>query len=134
MVHLRSILSLLALGSVVVKSPVPDRLIKKIACVLGMVFLCSMLIGALLLAASVYGYNYLVAQGYEPMESGVYVLCGMLALIVLAVSVTAQYADSALDELKASLKKSVPLTTHLTNEVGSIVEAFFKGLMDPPKR
>ena len=130
MPSLRSILSLLALGSVIVESPVPKRLIQKALYMLGMIVFICISVGAFLLAAIIYGYQALVEHGYQPLEAGLYLLGGMAVLVIIAIISSISAGRQLVEEMKFGIKKSVPLTTHLTNEVSSVAEAFIRGLIN----
>lgn len=130
MPSLKSILGLLALGSVMVDNPIPERLIKKVACVVMMIVFSCILVGALLLAAIIYGYQALVDHGYSNMEAGLYIVGGLAALAAISVGMSVGSFRTLLVEFKTGLKKNVPLTTHLTTEATNIAEAFLNGLLN----
>jgi len=133
MPSLRSILSLLALGSVMVENPIPELLIKKAACVIGMIVFSCVMVGALLLAAIIYGYQAMLEHGYSPMQAGLYITGGLFVVSFISVMCSMSSAEKLMGELKGSLKKNVPLTTHLGNEASNLVEAFIAGFMNRPK-
>lgn len=127
MLSIRSILNLLALGSVVVDKPISERLVKKIVYTLGLVVLACMLVGALLFAAVFYGYHYMIEEGYDPMQSVLYVLGGLALVGVGVITVALNSVYQLINEVKGSMRQSVPLPTHLLTEATNVIEGFFKG-------
>lgn len=133
MPSLKTLFSLLALGSVMVDNPLPERLIKKVVCVVVMIVFSCIVVGALLLAAIIYGYQAMLDHGYTAMQAGMYITGGLAAIAAVSVALSVSEAKKMLIELKSSLKKNVPLPTHLANEATNIAEAFLNGLLNRNK-
>jgi hypothetical protein len=130
MPSLRSILSLLALGSVMVDNPFPQHLIAKAIRVVALVILASMLVGAFILTLVACGYKQMIVHGITEADAMLYTL-GIVFLIAVAVIMMAYNGtNNLLAEVKANIKKPIPLTTHLTNQAGNVVEAFIVGFLD----
>jgi hypothetical protein len=129
MPSLRSILSLLALGSVMVDNPMPQRVLARAVRVVALVILASMLFAALLLTVLACGYKEMISRGVAEANAMWYVL-GIIFVIAAGVIIAACNATKGLlDEVKATVKKPIPLTEHLTQQAGNVVEAFVSGFL-----
>ena len=125
----KSILSLLALGSVMVDNPMPERLVANALRVVALVIVSSMLTGALLLAVIAYFYKLMIANGVEELYAALYIVGAIAAITGGMVAYTINRSKNLLQVVKSSVKKPVPLTTHLTNQAGSVAEAFLRGFI-----
>lgn len=133
MFNLKSIFSLLALGSVMVDNPLPQRIISKLLWVIALVVVSSILVGALLLAAIICGYEQLVAHGIPQLDAALYMIAGLLALAGTAIVSTNCYVKKLLNDVRANFKRPMPLTSHLTSQAGSIFDSFVDGFMNRNK-
>lgn len=130
MPSLKTLLSLLAVGSVMIDNPLPKRIVSKVVCAVAAVFISTVMIGALLLALTVYAYQTMVlVHGFAPLEASLYILgvISVLTLIALIFAVCA--VKKVVKVIPRSIKKNVPITTHLGNEAVTVVQAFLNGVM-----
>lgn len=126
---IRTILSLLAAGTVMVDSPLPKRLVNKVVHVVAAVVLSAVLVGALLFATTVYVYQLMVTTyGLAPMDAVLYLLVAIALLTAAAVICTTLCVRNLVDAVPRSIKKNIPIASHLGNEVTQVAQAFFRGL------
>lgn len=130
MINLKSILSLLALGSVMVDNPLPQRIVSRFLWGVALVVLSSILIGALLLAGVVLGYQQLVNHGYPETQALLYIIGGIAALVLVGVIATSCLVKRLLNDLRTNIRRPVPLTSHLGSQASSIFESFVDGLLN----
>lgn len=130
---IRTIMNILALGSVMVDNPKPRRMIKRALCVVGLVILSAMLVGALLLTAIAYIYQLFLTNGFLPIEAGIYVFAIVFALTILFIGITIHCSKNLLSDVNENSRKPVPLTTHLGVQAGNVIEAFVDGILKRPR-
>jgi len=129
MPSLRSIFSLLALGSVMVDNPMPQRILARAIRVAAFVILGSMLTGAFLLAIIAFIYKAMVSHGIPETDAMLYIL-GIIFIVMVGVIITAYNATNhLLDEVKVGLKKPMPITEHLGGQAGTIIDSFVRGFL-----
>lgn len=126
---LKSLLSLLAMGSVMIEDPVPQNLVSKVLRTVALVVVTSVLFVALLLTGFVSLYHYLLSLNIPELDASLYIMGGIAALTAIAGLITVRQACCLKQSLRHSIKKPVPLTSHLTDEVTTVVKSFFNGLM-----
>lgn len=130
MFSIKTILSLLAAGTVMIDSPLPRRVVSKVVYVVAAVVISAILVGALLLAATLYVYQLLITSyGLAPMQASLYIIAVMTILSVIAIVFAAISIRNLAEAIPRSLKKNVPLASHLGNEAAVVAQAFFRGLM-----
>lgn len=135
MLNFRTILGLIAAGSVMVDNPLPKKIISKVICVVASVVLSAVMIGALLLAGIMYAYQLMtVRYDFGSLEASLYIVGAMGLLSTIAVIFVVCSIRKLVDALPKSLKKNVPLTTHLGNEATQVVQSFINGLMGKTER
>lgn len=129
MPSIKSILSILALGSVMVDNPMPHRVLGNALRVVALVIVSAMLAGALLLAIIAYFYKLMLANGINELYATGYIVGAIAFLSVGVIAYTINRSKNLLEDVNASVKKPVPLTTHLTNQAGEVAEAFLRGFL-----
>jgi len=129
MPSIRSILSILALGSVMVDNPTPRRIISKALYVVALVILSALLTGALLLSIVTFLHQLFLSNGVPRVEAALYVMGIIFAITAAAAVLTISYVRKLLQEVDLSAKKPVPLTSHLGGQAVNVAEAFFNGLI-----
>lgn len=126
---IKTLLGLLAAGSVMIDNPLPKHLISKVICVVATVVISAVMVGALLLAGMIYGHQIMVMQyGFTPLEASLCILGVMTCLTILAIIFAVISVRALVGIIPKSIKKNVSITSHLGNEVTQVVQAFFNGL------
>lgn len=127
--NIKTILGLLAAGTVMVDNPLPKRLVSRVVRVIALVLLSVVLATALLLAASVYAYQYMtMAYSMAPLDAALVLVGALGAISVLVIAIAVFCARKLINDVPQSIKKTIPVTAHLGNEVMTIAQAFFRGL------
>lgn len=134
MINLRSILSLLAMGSVVIDNPVPKRFVgKALSCVALVVITCLLSI-ALILAGFFCFYTYMISIGYTSLEASLMIAGGIGTMTAIAAIFMARSVKALMKSINSDFKRSVPLPSHIANQTGNVIEAFVEGLMNRKQR
>lgn len=131
MLNIRTLLSLLAMGSVMVDNPFPTKdLVRRAVQVIVGVTLGAVMVGALLLALVLFSYQTMtITYGIAPLEAALYIVLGIAALTLIAILYAVMSIKKLGENLPKSLKKNIPFTSHLGNEAGLVVQSFLRGLM-----
>jgi len=129
MPSIKSILSILALGSVMVDNPMPQRVLANALRVVALVIVSAMLVGALFLAVIGFFYKLMIANGVIELYAVSYIIIAIAVVAAILVTYTIKRSKTLLEDVSTSVKKPVPLTTHLTNQAGTIAEAFLHGFL-----
>lgn len=127
---IKSILSLLALGSVMVDNPMPQRLVANALRVVALVIVSSMLVGGLVLAIVAYFYKLMLANGILELHAIGYIVGVIAVLSAILIAVTVNRSKYLLEVVSTSVKKPIPLTTHLANQAETVVGAFISGFLE----
>lgn len=130
MPSIRSILSLLALGSVMVDNPMPQRVLANALRVVALVIVSAMLAGALLLAVIAFFYKLMIANGIIELYAVSYIVLAIALIATFMIVYTVRRSKTLLEDVSTAVKKPVPLTTHLTNQAGTVAEAFLHGFLN----
>lgn len=129
MINLRSILSILAMGSVVIDNPIPKGFVAKAIKAVALVVSSCLLLIALIMAGFFSLYNYLLVTGYTSLESSLVIAAGIGALTLVVVLFAINALTALMNSLSTDFKRNVPLPLHIANQTSGAIEAFVDGLM-----
>lgn len=134
MPSLRSIFSLLALGSVMVDNPMPRRLVANALRMIALVIASAVMAVALFLTIIAYFYKLMIANGVIELYAVSYIVLTIAVMTALLVLYTIHRAKKLVEEVNTATKKSVPLTSVMTDlvtsQAGSVAQAFLRGFLD----
>lgn len=130
MSKLKSILGLLAMGTVLKENPISQGLVAKVLRTLVSVIVTCMLFVALVVAGFVSLFLYLVDAGHSNVEASLYVLGGLAGLLVIGVFAMCYAMKHLKFFIRTNVKTPVPMTAHLVNEANTVVKSFIDGLLN----
>ncbi len=125
----QSLLSLLALGNVMIEDPVSPSVISRALRTLALVVINSLLIVAVLLTGFVCLYHYLITMGFSELRASLLVLCGLTLIAIISTLLTLRHSRCLTKSLRSILRRPVSLTAHIANEATSVVTSFVDGLL-----
>jgi hypothetical protein len=130
----RTILNLLALGSVMVENPMPQRVIANAIRVVALVVMSTLLAAVLLVSGLAFGYQLMIHNGIDGIDAALYCFGVVAVITVIVVYFTVQKSKTLLTDIGSNTKKSVPLTTHLADQATDVVDAFVSGFLSRYKK